>query len=294
MTDIVCAVCGKTVQPTSGRQKYCPECGEKKRLEASQRQTEERKKATAARKAAKLQEKAETPRGKKMLACAHCGKEIPRTGGNWQKYCPECAVEVEWQRVREREERRRAALAELRAKNTETTVCARCGKTVEKKREDQKYCLECRKELYPSRYRGEKLPEERFCAGCGAKIENPKPNQRFCEACKVPASLKRAAEYNAGIKKRDRTKPPELKKKDYAFLTPCAAPEGWSLKGKSADQVNVEAGALGLSYGQYSSYVNSGFIERYCRDNGMDGLAVTKKAWDKYRREHRKTLKKAG
>jgi len=194
-------------------------------------------------------------------------------------------VEVEWQRVREREERRRAALAELRAKSP--VLCARCGRSMEKTNGNQKFCLECRKALYPSRYRGEKLPEDRFCAGCGVKIEDPKPNQRFCEACKAPASLRRAAEYNAGIKKRDHTKPPELKKKDYAFLTPSAAPPEWSLKGKSTDQVMIEGRALGLSYGEYSSYVNSGMIEHYCRTLGVDGLAVTRKAWTDFKRKQR-------
>lgn len=170
----------------------------------------------------------------------------------------------------------------------ETIVCADCGKRAEKTGRKQKYCPACAewlrgKELDAKLKKSAKLGTARVCLHCGKPLENTHGNRAYCPDCAEVERKERQKESHA------RSTPPKpLPKKDYAFLTPSAAPEGWSLAGKSADQVTAEARALGLSYGQYSSYVNSGMIEHYCRTLGVDGIAVTKKAWAEFKRHQKK------
>ena len=68
-------------------------------------------------------------------------------------------------------------------------------------------------------------------------------------------------------------KPPKPKRKKP--LKGC-----WDLDNKSAVQVDIEARALGLSYGQYTSLVGSLFIERHLASQGItDGLERIATAW---------------
>jgi hypothetical protein len=125
----------------------------------------------------------------------------------------------------------------------------------------------------------------RVCEDCGTDLKDPQSSTKLCPDCAKKRIQERKIEWQATAK------PPEpLPKKDYAFLTPSAAPPEWSLAGKSADQVEAEARALGLSYGQYSAYCNSGLIVQYCRGRGVDGIAVAKKAWKDFRK-HQKLLR---
>ena len=195
-----------------------------------------------------------------------------------------------------------------------TLICERCEQETARASANQKYCEDCRKankarmikaandRAKAKRKAGIRPPSKGgpprmvHCKQCGDLIKVPYPSQKYCDNCREKAreeKEKRKAEREKAMEereaeKRENAKPKALPKKDYAFLTPSAAPEGWSLAGKSADQVMIEARALGLSYGQYSSFVSSGFIERYCRDNSVDGLAVTKKAWEEFRRHQKK------
>jgi len=186
----------------------------------------------------------------------------------------------------------------------DTLICSACGNVTPRKAARQKYCPGCAKTVGAEKNRqkaherymvakaagtlkqGKKLGHEgtRYCANCGKQIENAKSNRTYCANCAGKEKDLQQAD------KRQRAKAPEpLPKKDYAFLTPSAAPPEWSLKGKSADQVEAEARALGLSYGQYSAYCSSGLIVRYCRERGVDGIATAKKAWREFKK-HQKRL----
>ena len=62
----------------------------------------------------------------------------------------------------------------------------------------------------------------------------------------------------------------------------------WDLDNKSAVQVDIEARALGLSYGQYASLVGSLFIERYLASQGItDGLERIDMAWKQHKKDRR-------
>lgn len=169
--------------------------------------------------------------------------------------------------------------------------CECCGKSTERKSSSQRYCPECavwqhkKKTMLRAEQRAKLGPViNRACERCGREIEHAKLNQHFCADCAEAAHRERL--------KADREKyhaPESEPKKDYTFLTPTAAPPEWSLKGKSADQVTVEARALELSYGQYSAYCSSGLIVQYCRARGVDGVDTVKKAWKEFR-QHQKLL----
>ena len=139
------------------------------------------------------------------------------------------------------------------------------------------------------------MAEMLICAVCGRETPRKAKAQKYCPDCARVVAQKNNREranvrYERLKEERQAESRPQapLPKKNYGFLTPSVAPEGWSLAGKSADQVTAEARALGLSYGQYSSYVNSGMIEHYCRTIGIDGLEVTKKAWAEFKRHQKK------
>lgn len=167
--------------------------------------------------------------------------------------------------------------------------CECCGKCTERRSGTQRFCPECaiwqkKKRYLCSKPREKKLEpaENRHCERCGQKIENARGNQRFCHDCAAAAYRERRME------ERKKCAEPETPTEEKCTsLPPAAVP--WSLAGKSADQVEVEARALGLSYGQYSAFCSTGMMEQYCRARGVDGDKETKKAWREFR-QHQKLL----
>ena len=114
------------------------------------------------------------------------------------------------------------------------------------------------------------------CSECPAIIENPTPRQFRCTECAKKRNKEIAKEYQAKraearkqrvkVEKAEEPKKPEIKK------------DIWDLSGKSANLIEAEARAFGLSYGMYVSYIKTGMIERHCRDKKIDAEKTVAKA----------------
>ena len=119
------------------------------------------------------------------------------------------------------------------------------------------------------------------CQTCGVLIVGRK--RKYCPACaKIQSGANRKIE--SAINKasleaiRPKQKPKAPRKKP---LRHC-----WDLSFKSATQVQVEARALGLTYGKYSMLIDTLMIERYLANEGItDGLDRIDKAWRDFKRE---------
>lgn len=118
------------------------------------------------------------------------------------------------------------------------------------------------------------------CPDCGVLIKQPWWNQKYCADC----AAKRQKEYN---RQRSREyhqthKRPPAKKKAEPEKKPAPRKKRsspWDLSGKSGTQVEIEARALGLSYGRYVALIDCGMIDKHCHDIGVDGKKVINKAW---------------
>ncbi len=137
------------------------------------------------------------------------------------------------------------------------------------------------------------------CIDCPTIIKDPWPNQVRCNSCAEAHNKKYRMELYYQKKEQEKVIKHEAHpvekvsvKKGPAFVSAPA----WYLKGKSADQIMIEARALGLSDGKYEALVSCGMIERYCEGLGVDGLKVIDRAWKdflKQREERRKQLESA-
>lgn len=106
------------------------------------------------------------------------------------------------------------------------------------------------------------------CKGCGTLFTRAHPSQKYCTEC---AMEKRRTSSLASKSKK-------LTEKDIADLgrwgaahapmTPFETP-GWSTEGKSLRLVAAEARELGMSYGEYTSAIQSGRIEKILLSRGM-------------------------
>lgn len=123
------------------------------------------------------------------------------------------------------------------------------------------------------------------CADCPAIIKDPWPTQIRCTEC----AQKRQLELCRANALRSYRKRASVKKEAAAEAKPVKAPVvvfvlAWDLTGKGATQIEIEARALGLSYGKYVAMISSGTIDRHCRDIGIDGLKVIDAAWKAHKK----------
>lgn len=161
--------------------------------------------------------------------------------------------------------------------------CAICGVLVPVPAGRQKYCRECAAEMQrrqaleiAKRKRAEARQEaevKRLCVLCGKVVEKPRGAQKICDSCR------------GDIKSR-----PVANKKQMGAQPSPERP--WDLRGKDLTRVGVEAAALGLTYGKYVSYIESGFIDRHCLQEGIvDGPGFVKKAWEEFLKEKKEKLR---
>ena len=152
--------------------------------------------------------------------------------------------------------------------------CEQCGKEIRKTR-NRRFCKECGAErnAESSRRAARRKQEEikaarlatgdqpRKCLGCGQEIPKT-PNRQYCSACarkrrRQQDEVRREQYKRAGRKKT--AVPPEQKKRNELF----------SLAGKSLAEVSLEARALGMSYGQYTSACSGGTIVAILTADGI-------------------------
>lgn len=158
--------------------------------------------------------------------------------------------------------------------------CEVCGKSLGDVVFHRKYCLEChdkRQKQLQFEYRQRKkagADAVKICKFCGA--ETTGDLRMRCPKC---ADVLPPTKYKG--KPEAEPKPPKPKRKKP--LKGC-----WDLDNKSAVQVDIEARALGLSYGQYTSLVGSLFIERFLASQGItDGLERIATAWKLHKKRKR-------
>ena len=152
--------------------------------------------------------------------------------------------------------------------------CEQCGKEIPKTA-NRRFCKECGTErnAESSRRAARRKQEEikaarlatadrpRKCLGCGQEIPKT-PNRQYCSACarkrrRQQDEVRREQYKRAGRKKT--AVPPEQKKRNELF----------SLAGKSLAEVSLEARALGMSYGQYTSACSGGTIGAVLAADGI-------------------------
>lgn len=152
--------------------------------------------------------------------------------------------------------------------------CEQCGKEIPKT-VNRRFCKECaqaRNEASNRRSALRKYDEKKAeriaagnqtlkCLGCGQEIPKT-PNRQYCSACarkrrRQQDEVRREQYKRAGRKKT--AVPPEQKKRNELF----------SLAGKSLAEVSLEARALGMSYGQYTSACSGGTIGAVLAADGI-------------------------
>lgn len=185
-------------------------------------------------------------------------------------------------------------------------ICKHCGLPIENPTPHQQAHKECQRKhdneyqkTYYKRKRGftKKPPlPEKFCLTCGKPLAEYGNRRRdYCPEC---AEIR----HKEGIKKQSKQR--NLDCKNARKKKPIAKPEDakvrtkpirfcWDLECKSAMQVDIEARTLGLTYGKYSSLIDTLMIERYLNNEGIyDGLKRIDKAWRKFKRERAEEAEK--
>lgn len=160
-------------------------------------------------------------------------------------------------------------------------VCEMCGTPLNNVHGLRKYCLECgikrEKLVAKSRYQESKKGGPRLCRFCGAETNGDL--RKRCPSCATKNKERRGEGY-INKPKPEVAKPERIRNKP---LRGC-----WDLSHKSVTQVEVEATALGLSYGRYTSLIDSLFIERYLASEGItDGLERIDRAWKQHKKDRR-------
>lgn len=161
-----------------------------------------------------------------------------------------------------------------------TKTCEGCGKSMRGVAVNRRFCDDCARErLLEQRAKYEEKRKnktmERPCQFCGAPTTGD--GRRRCPAC-----LDKPAEK----KPRSPKKPKEPEKPKKPKRKPRKG--CWDLENKSVTHISVEAGALGLSYGHYTSLVDTLFIERYLASEGItDGLERIDRAWKQFKKDKR-------
>lgn len=125
------------------------------------------------------------------------------------------------------------------------------------------------------------------CEACGTPMGDVYYNRRFCYDCALERRKKQVSEinkrYRENLKKRKKLGQDKPKKPTGKPRRHC-----WDLENKSVTQISVEAGALGLSYGRYTSLVDTLFIEKYLASEGItDGLERIDRAWKQFKKDKR-------
>ena len=160
-------------------------------------------------------------------------------------------------------------------------VCEMCGTPLNNVHGLRRFCLECgikREKLRAkSRYQESKKGGPRLCRFCGAETDGDL--RKRCPSCTTKNKERRGEGY-INKPKPEVAKPERIRNKP---LKGC-----WDLSHKSVTQVEVEATALGLSYGRYTSLIDSLFIERYLASEGItDGLERIDRAWKQFKKDKR-------
>lgn len=129
-----------------------------------------------------------------------------------------------------------------------------------------------------------KPPKEKppkICLECG--MELPNRHMDYCPECAEKIRKMKLQELNRQNALTRKGKIKKSKKKQQYRKRKKPIPHCWNTDYKSAEQINIEAKALGLTFGQYLSLCDTLFIERYLNEQGIyDGLDRIDVAWKQH------------
>ena len=172
-------------------------------------------------------------------------------------------------------------------------ICKRCGLPIENPHHNQQNHLECAniayrqyQAAYQRALRQKKEQKPKFCLTCGKDLsEYGKTARKRCPECSKKRDKERKTIDNqkfTSYRKAITPKPKPVKTKKRK--TPI--PHCWDMDCKSALQIDIEARALGLSYGKYRSLIDTLMIEPYLNEQNIyDGLDRIEKAWKAFQKE---------
>lgn len=106
------------------------------------------------------------------------------------------------------------------------------------------------------------------CAVCGAPIKPPVQRQ-YCADCLKALQRERNRERYRGANKKPRAEIP-------AYVRPRRTGRMFDCSGKDLAEVALEARALGMTYGQFTSACAAGTIERKLAMQGISREAATR------------------
>lgn len=165
-------------------------------------------------------------------------------------------------------------------------ACEKCGRETKRKSSTQKYCPECgraigkeqrRKTALAAYYRREEAKklslEEPIirCEKCGGLTPGGH-GRRFCPTCARQRKIERSAEENKKL-----LKPDESSAEKPKYTRPRRTGQLFDLGGKDLAEVALEARALGMTYGEYTSACFGGTIEqRLACYEGLDREKASK------------------
>ena len=184
-------------------------------------------------------------------------------------------------------------------------LCIHCGLPIENPTPRQQAHDECKREKknayfreYHAKHKVPKPPKppkpEKRCLTCGALMpptENKGVGKRsiYCPECAKARDTQRVTQQrtdckNARLKKCQAKPEPVKTKKRKKPIPHC-----WDLECKPAIRIDIEARALGLSYGKYRSLIDTLMIEPYLNEQNIyDGLERIDKAWKDFKKERKR------
>ncbi len=163
--------------------------------------------------------------------------------------------------------------------------CLYCGKPAVRNSPRQIYCPRCRAERereYKRETARKKAAERRKamvpldaptirCAECGG-LTLGGHNRKYCPTCAKKRARERMEAANAGRYRYTPNKKPQAEEKHYT--RPRRTGLLFDLGGKDLAEVALEAKALGMSYGEYTSACFGGTIEKKLAMQGISREAA--------------------
>lgn len=159
--------------------------------------------------------------------------------------------------------------------------CLYCGKPAVRNSSRQIYCPRCRaeREREYKRESYKKHTELRKamtpldapmirCEACGGLTPGGR-NRKYCPACAKKRARERMEAANAGRYRYTPNKKPQAEEVKRLYTRPRRTGLLFDLSGKDLAEVALEAKALGMSYGEYTSACFGGTIEKKLAMQGV-------------------------
>ena len=205
-----------------------------------------------------------------MLTCVDCGTQFEAKCTN-AKRCKACAAArlKEQNRNNVRKHRQTQEKDYSTPRKQETMICEACGVETVRNSANQKFCPTCsvdamyrrmseRRKRLEAEARGEitiaHIGDAIKCVDCGAEMIKMNARHVRCANCREKHRLEKGREE---WQRRKEAREAEKRKK---ATTP---------KRKTLSDIVAEARKLGLSYGLYTTLVNTGTLTQYCQTHGI-------------------------